>query len=129
MCAFASDLWDNGWQVVRVAYDMLMLQIRDTYKPGAKQTELGVIQPLIDAEKLIIEDVGVTVSVGAQESDFSLRTFLVLLDQRLEHCRATYITSNKSVEEIGKSFDARVASRLRQACEIVQLTGKDRRAK
>ena len=127
MCAFARDLWNIGWDIRRTTYEMLMLEIRDTYKPGSIKTEYDIIHPYIICGKLVIEDVGTTVSVGKQETDFSLRTFLVLLDQRLEGCRATYITSNKSVEEIRKSFDARIASRLQQACEVVQLAGKDRR--
>jgi DNA replication protein DnaC len=127
MSAFLFDLHLNGHKVARIEYEMLCLRIRDTFKPGSADTELSVIRPYINAEVLCIEDLGTTVSTGAQESDFSLRTFLVLLDQRLEWCRPTFITTNKSVEELGKSFDPRVASRLCQACEVVQLTGRDRR--
>jgi len=118
----------GGFSVKRVNYDMLCLDIRDTYKPGSRMTERGVISPLISADKLVIEDVGTTVSGGRHESDFSLRTFLVLLDRRLEHKRATFITTNKSVEDLAVSFDSRIASRLRQACKVIHLTGADRRA-
>ncbi len=127
--AFAKHLWSDGWDFKRISYDWLMLEIRDTYKASAEQTEKMVIQPLIQVGKLFIEDVGVTVKSGHEESDFSLRTFVQLLDQRIERCLATYVTSNKSVEELAKSFDARVASRLRQACQVIKLTGPDRRAK
>jgi len=41
---------------------------------------IDVIKPLLAADKLFIEDVGTTVSMGKQESDFSLRTFLVILE-------------------------------------------------
>ena len=119
----------NGKNVARITHEMLCLQLRDTYKPGSTKTELDVIKPLLSVDKLFIEDVGTTVSTGQQESDFSLRTFLVLLDQRLENCKPIFITTNKCVEELGKSFDQRIASRLQQACEIVQLMGKDRRTK
>lgn len=129
MCALARDLYLSGWATKRITYEMLMLRIRDTYKPGSQQTELGVIMPLVDVGKLIVEDVGTTVSPGGQESDFSLRTVLLLLDQRLEACRATFFTTNKPVEELQRSFDGRVASRIIQACEILRLTGPDRRKK
>lgn len=127
MCAFFRELWVTGWDVIRISYDMLMLEIRDSYKPGSKDTEMDIILPYMDTGKLIIEDVGTTVSAGAQETDFSLRTFLVLLDQRLEACKATFVTSNKSIEEIRNSFDARIASRLIQACKVIQLKGRDKR--
>ena len=78
-------------------------------------------------DKLFIEDVGTTVSLDKQESDFSLRTFLVLLDQRLEACQPTFVTTNKALEQLGRCFDDRIASRLIQACRIVKLTGADRR--
>jgi DNA replication protein DnaC len=127
MAAIMRHLIFRGGNVTRVAYEMLCLEIRDTYKPGSTKTELGVINPLIQAGNVFVEDLGTTVSCGAQESDFSLRTFLVLLDKRLENCKATFITSNRSVEQLAKSFDQRIASRLQQACEVVHLTGEDRR--
>jgi DNA replication protein DnaC len=128
LCAIGHRLYFSGWDVARIGFEMLALQIRDNFKPGAARTELDVLGPLIAVDKLILEDVGTTVGVGKVESDFSLRTFLVLLDTRLEHCRATYISSNKSIEEIGKSFDQRIASRLQQACEVIKLEGRDKRS-
>ena len=106
---------------------MLCLEIRDTFKPKATDTEYAVIKKYLKPEVLFIEDVGTTKTIGEHETDFSRRTFLVLLDQRLEQCQPTYITSNKNVEDLGKSFDSRIASRIQQACEVCFLAGKDRR--
>jgi DNA replication protein DnaC len=127
-CVFLKHLWGEGWDVARVSYEMLALQIRDTYRAGSAASELDIIRPLLTAGKLVVEDAGTTVSAGQQESEFSLRTFLVLLDQRLEQCLATFVTTNKPIEELGRSFDARIASRIRQACEIVQIRGGDKRS-
>jgi DNA replication protein DnaC len=126
MCAFLKSLWCQGWDVARTSYEILALQVRDTFKPGSRTTEMDVLRPLLSASKLVIEDVG-SVSAGQQESEFSLRTFLVLLDQRIEQCLATFMTSNRSIEELGRSFDQRVSSRLQQACEVVHITGSDKR--
>ena len=106
-----------------------MLKIRDTFKSNAKQTEWEVIKEYLDADKVFIEDIGTTKSEGNIESDFSVRTLLVLLDHRLEHCLPVFLTTNRTVEEIGKTFDERIASRLVQMCEIIKLTGEDRRKK
>lgn len=127
MCAFAKHLWAEGWSFRRITYEQLCLDIRATFGKGDGESELAIVEPLWEIPKLFIEDVGVTVSLGQQESDFSLRTLVTLLDQRLEWCRATFVTSNKSVEELARSFDERVASRLCQACEIIQITGEDKR--
>jgi len=129
MAAIIRELLLAGHSVMRFSYEMLCLMLRDTYKTGSTKTELDVIEPLIAVDNLFIEDVGVIVSGAEQESNFSLRTFLVILDQRLEQCRATFITTNKSVEQVAESFDKRIASRLQEACEVIHLTGQDRRAK
>lgn len=126
-CAFLRYLWTEGWDVARVSYEMLVLKIRDSFKVGSQNSELDVIGPYLDVDKLVIEDVGVGVSLGQQESDFSLRTLLVLLDHRIEQNLATFVTTNKTIEDLAWSFDQRVASRLRQACEIVEIRGADRR--
>jgi IstB-like ATP binding protein len=127
MCAFAKNLWTEGWEFRRITYERLCLDIRATYDGGAGTSERTIMEPFWTVPKLFIEDVGVTVSLGQQESDFSLRTFTTLLDRRLEQCRATFITSNKSLEELAESFDVRVASRLCEACDIVRVMGVDRR--
>ena len=127
LCAITRQLYLDGWDVDRITYEMLMLHIRQTYEPGSGRSELDVLKPLIAVDKLILEDVGATTSIGQQESDFSLRTFLIILDQRLERCLATFVSTNKSVEELGRSFDLRIASRLQEACRIIKLEGGDRR--
>jgi len=113
MAALAKKYISEGFLVKRVHYETLCLQLRDTYNPKATQIEWQIIEPLLNCDKLFIEDVGTTKSIGVQESDFSLRTFLVLLDMRLERCRPTFITSNKTVENLAKSFDERIGDRLR----------------
>ena len=61
----------EGRKIRRITYEMLCLQLRDTYKTGSTKTELEVVQPLIEADKLFLEDVGTTVSIGNQETDFT----------------------------------------------------------
>jgi len=127
MAALARHYISEGFAAARTGYELLCLQLRDTFKSKARETELSVIKPLLSADKLFIEDIGTTKSEGNIESDFSVRTLLVLLDWRLENCLATYLTTNRPVEELAKTFDERVASRLLQACEVVKLTGQDKR--
>ncbi|MHC4639400.1 MAG: hypothetical protein ACYTBV_18140, partial [Planctomycetota bacterium] len=111
--------------VKRISYESLCLEIRDTYNTGRSERDL--VKRYQDVDKLLIEDVGTTVGMGSQESDFSLRILLLILDYRLEHCKPTFITTNKSVDELGKSFDERVGSRLRGSCQIIPVSGKDKR--
>ena len=114
-----------GLDVRRVQWDRLCLEVRNTF--GGNGSELGVLQPYFDCDKLLIEDVGTTVSISGQESDFNLRTLLLILDDRVEHCRPTFITSNKSPGQLGKAFDNRIESRFYASCVIQPVSGKDKR--
>jgi DNA replication protein DnaC len=116
-----------GRSIIRVGYDRLCLQIRDAYRHGSTRNEAAIIREFETVDLLFIEDLGTTVGDHSQESDWSLRTLLLILDNRLEYTKPTFITTNKTVEELGHSFDQRVASRLYQACEIIPVGGKDKR--
>jgi DNA replication protein DnaC len=126
LAALARHLILNRKSVVRITYEMFCLQIRDTYKPGGDKTELDVIRPLTGCDFLIIEDIGSTTSIGRNESDFSNRTFFVLLDSRLEACKATFISTNKSRANLTASFDERIASRL-SLFKWIGTGGEDKR--
>lgn len=126
MAVLAKKYLKEGYSLKRVHYEMLCLRLRDTFNPKATHTEWGIIEPLLNCDKLFIEDVGTSKSIGKQESDFSLRTFLVLLDMRMERCRPTFVTSNKSVENLSNSFDERVGDRLR-TFYVYKLTGDSKR--
>ena len=126
LMAVLAKLWIvEGLIISRINYETLLLKIRDTYTSENK-SEWDVIQPYLVAQRLIIEDVGTTVSIGKRESDFSYRTFQIILNERDEQMLPTYITSNKSLEQIEHSFDQRVKSRIGRGL-IINLTGDDKR--
>jgi len=124
MAAFLWDRWCQGFEVDRVPWEMLCLKVRETYGRH-KYSEIDVLDPFLSTDVLVLEDLGVTVSNGQSESDFALRMLLVILDHRLENMKPTFVTANKPVEGIAKSFDQRIGSRLHQACEIIKLDGPD----
>jgi DNA replication protein DnaC len=80
-----------------------------------------VLTRLTDAEFLVLDDVG-----AGSLSDHERRSTLHLLDRRINHLRPTIITSNLTVDEIGRAMDERIASRL-NSFTAVALTGRDRR--
>ena len=126
LCALMRDYLLKGYWVIRKTYDELCLDIRDSYD-RRELTEKEIVRNYQNADVLMIEDLGTTVGTGNQESDFSLRILLLILDYRIEQCKPTHFTTNKSPDELGKSFDDRVVSRLHQVCEVIPLTGKDKR--
>lgn len=126
LAALARTFIIEGYLVERVSFEKLCLYIRDAFKQGSEKTTWSIIEPLIMCDKLFLEDVSVATSVGKQESDFTLRTLLVLLDERSEDDLPTFITGNKPPKELSKAFDERITSRLKQG-KIIRLTGEDKR--
>jgi DNA replication protein DnaC len=124
MAALARIFFCRGFTVKRVHYETLCLQLRDTFKPRATQTEWSILEPLLKADKLFIEDLGTSKGMGGQETDFSARTFTLLLDQRMEQMLPTFITTNKAIENLG--FGERVSDRLR-TLQVFKLGPKSRR--
>lgn len=113
--------------VVRWRYDKLLLALRKTFAKKGGRCDADIIEECTEADRLILDDVGSGTSVDVAESDFSVRTLLAILDDRIEAEKSTYFSSNKPVEVLQTSFDERIASRIEGSCEIVQLVGRDRR--
>jgi len=123
--ALARRFYIQGWDVIFIRWYELTLQIRQAYSKN--QSEWDIIKPFCRVDKLFIDDIGVTVSRDSQESDFSVRTLDLILDKRLANYKPTFFTSNHNIEDLSKTFDERIASRIQQDCLILQLKGKDKR--
>lgn len=113
----------QGYDCSRINFDDFCVQVRSTMSPASKQTEYDMIEPLKDTDRLFIDDLGLR---SKQETDFAYVTLYSLINKRQERRLPTFVSSNKSIEQLGRSFDARVASRLRTAL-VVEMKGKDRR--
>lgn len=113
----------QGLDCKKISLDEFCVQIRSCYAPMSKQTEWDYIKPLIDCDILFIDDLGLRTK---DESDFAYVTLYTLLNKRQEMMLPTVISSNKNLEQIEKSFDSRIASRLKLA-KVIKFEGKDRR--
>lgn len=113
----------QGFECKRINFDDFCVQVRSTMGPASKQTEYELIEPLKQADKVFIDDLGLR---SGQETNFVYVTLFSILNKRQERMLPTFITTNKSIEQLGQSFDARIASRLRTAL-VIEMTGQDRR--
>jgi DNA replication protein DnaC len=113
----------EGFECKRINFDDFCVQVRSTMGAASKQTEYELIEPLKHIDKLFIDDLGLR---SKQESDFAYITLFAILNKRQERMLPTFITTNKSIEQLGQSFDARIASRLQTAL-VIEMTGQDRR--
>lgn len=125
MAALIRDYVYEGYECERINFDDFCVKVRSTMSPSSKQTEWDMIEPLKHVDKLFIDDLGLR---SQQETQFSYQTFYSILNKRQERMLPTFISSNKSIGQLGQSFDARIASRLQTAL-IIEMNGEDRRKK
>ncbi len=123
MAALLRQFVCEGYECKQISFDDFCVKVRSTMSPAAKQTEVELVEPLKTIDKLFIDDLGLR---SKRESDFAYITLYTLLDTRQKHRLPTFISSNKSIDQLGQQFDARIASRLQTAL-IIEMTGKDRR--
>lgn len=119
----------------------LMREIRRSYDPETKTSELAVLQPVIEADVLLLDDLG-----AWKMTDWMNDTLFYILNQRYVHQRPSIITTNfedKEASEIrrldqvnGDASDReylverignRLRSRLMEMCVVVRMKGTDHR--
>ena len=115
----------------------LIREIRNSYNEQTRTTELQVLEPVIETDILLLDDLG-----AWRMTDWMLDTLFFLINQRYLGKRATLITTNFPdvpiedaqadrshrqgeylVERIGNSL----RSRLMEMCLVVPLHGQDHR--
>jgi DNA replication protein DnaC len=104
----------------------MLLEIRKDMDASAKkileysgQRGIWYDSPL---DILFLDDLGTE-----KLTDWALSTIYTVIDGRYRNCFLTFISSNYTLDEIADRVDDRISSRLAEMCEIIHLTGKDRR--
>jgi DNA replication protein DnaC len=105
----------------------LLRHIRDTYNPVFRSTEREVIHPVIDAELLVLDDLG-----RERPTDWVEETLTLIIDTRYNERRPTIVTSNYALLDDSSDPNAlisrigfRTMSRLHEMCDVVQMRGVD----
>ncbi len=107
--------------VQRFTHSELLLKLRSCFNGGGN--ERAIMNLLTETDVLVIDDVA-----AGSLSDYSTTALLSILDNRLEHCRPTIITTNLSPENLAEAFGERFSSRLKTFLTI-KLGGQDKRTK
>ncbi len=71
---------------------------------------------------LFIDDIG-----SERSSDWVMETFYLIINKRYNEKLPMIFTSNLNIPQLASAIGDRIASRIVETCEIVELTGVDRR--
>jgi DNA replication protein DnaC len=115
----------------------LIREIKSSYDPETKTTELQVLEPVVEMDVLVLDDLG-----AWKMTDWMNDTLFYILNSRYMAKRCTIITTNYQdvtreealaadslrrreflVERIGQ----RLRSRLMEMCTVVRIQGSDHR--
>lgn len=69
LCALLRSLIASGLVCRRIGYEMLCLRIRDSFKTGSGVSELDVVKEYVEADVLLLEDLGCSKPIGSAESN------------------------------------------------------------
>jgi DNA replication protein DnaC len=107
----------------------LLRVIRSTYDPSIRTTELEILRPVMNADLLVLDDLG-----AEKTSEWVEETMNLIVNTRYNERRLTIFTSN--YEDIPDDTDPnallfrighRMRSRLHEMCEFIVLDGADYR--
>ena len=107
----------------------LLKDIRSTYNPVTHTAEMDVIRPVMDAELLILDDLG-----AERLTDWVEETMSLIVNTRYNERRATIFTSNyldipdiEDPNSLLSRIGFRMRSRLHEMCSIVEIDAADYR--
>ena len=95
------------------------LELKSSF--DSKVSELEIIDKYSHG-LLLLDDLG-----AEKVSDWSRQVCYTLIDRRYREMQPTIITSNLGLNELAKTIDERIASRIVEMGAVVKLEGKDYR--
>jgi len=108
----------------------LLRLVRETYNRSVDETEMEVLRPVLEADVLVLDDLGVE-----KTSEWVHETLGLVINTRYNARRATIVTSNlvDAIDQNHKDFinsfmlqlGVRTRSRLLEMCEWVEVQGAD----
>jgi DNA replication protein DnaC len=110
-------------------YDVrdLLRVIRSTYNPVVRTAEMDILRPVMDAELLVLDDLG-----AEKPSEWVEETMNLIVNTRYNERRPTIFTTNyedlpdeANLESLKVRVGFRMHSRLHEMCEFLEYTGGD----
>jgi DNA replication protein DnaC len=110
-------------------YSELLKQIQNSYNPRTETTEHELLRPVLEAEVLLLDDLGST-----KPTAWVLDTVAHVLSARYNYKRTTLVTTNFAnrppttggkEDTLGDRIGERMRSRLAEMCVCLEVHGED----
>lgn len=111
---FSSE-YNKQLSCLAVNFDELIRKIRESYTDGTNK-EQKYIDMLVNADILLLDDIG----AETKKSEFNTRIMFAILERRAEE-KTTIFTTNNSMSELTKLYDARCTSRMSSNLVLVNF--------
>src|ERR1041384_3463323 len=111
-------------------FGALLRKIQDSYNPISQTSELTVLQPVFEAEVLVLDELG-----ASKPTDWVRDTMTQIINTRYNNKRLTVFTTNyadhhvQQEETLVDRVGVRLRSRLYEMCKVIELKGDDYRYK
>ena len=129
----------RGHSALFYDYRELLKEIQDSYNPESNSTEMGVLEPVLKAEVLLLDDLG-----SSKPSLWALETVGHILNTRYNEHRMTILTTNfldalsstsrqphsrptPTEDTLTDRVGVRIRSRLYEMCQTVEILAPDYR--
>ena len=120
-------LTEKGFSCRFYEFGALLKEIQNSYNPISKVTELKVLQPIFDAEILVLDEIG-----ASKPTDWVRDTMANIINTRYNDKKLTIFTTNylderkaEREETLEDRIGVRLRSRLYEMCKTVQIEGYD----
>lgn len=129
--AIMHGLLDQGVPCLFYEFGSLLKEIQNSYNPISQTSELKVLEPVFNAEVLVLDELG-----SSKLTDWVRDTMMQIINTRYNNKKLTIFTTNYLDEHLSNADETledrigvRLRSRLYEMCKTVLLEGEDYRKK
>ncbi|HKS29516.1 MAG TPA: ATP-binding protein [Pyrinomonadaceae bacterium] len=129
--AILRGLMEKGVGCLFYEFGSLLKEIQNSYNPISQTSELKVLEPVFQAEVLVLDELG-----ASKPTDWVRDTMMQIINTRYNDKKLTIFTTNyldgrrsERDETLEDRIGVRLRSRLYEMCKTVHIEGEDYRKK
>jgi DNA replication protein DnaC len=122
-------LTERGFSCLFYEFGTLLKEIQDSYNPNTFSSELSVLNPVLKADILVLDELG-----ASKPTDWVRDTMAHVINTRYNDRKVTIFTTNylddrrsPAEETLEDRVGTRLRSRLYEMCRTVMIDGRDYR--